>query len=75
MLICHTSDAIRHMVICVTFSYSIRRQSSAHGKTKESDMIKESRKLELMHDEQSNLEIIVAVSAMVGVIGLATSIF
>jgi len=63
------------MVICVTFSYSILRQSSAHGKIKESDMIKESRKLELMHDEQSNLEIIVAVSAMVGVIGLATSIF
>ncbi len=38
-------------------------------------MIKESRKLESMYDEQSNLEIIVAVSAMVGVIGLATSIF
>jgi len=38
-------------------------------------MIKESRKLELMHEEQSNLEIIIAVSAMVGVMGLATSIF
>jgi len=45
------------------------------GKTKESNMIKESRKPESMYDDQSNMEIIIAVTAMVGVIGIATSIF
>lgn len=63
------------MVICVTFTQTVQQHSFTQGKIKESDMIKESRKFELTHDEQSNLEIVIAVSAMVGAIGLATSIF